>query len=290
MKKLSLLLLCLLLCGCAKDKTLPKETVLPLTENVLQYNKTEFEYGEIIKYSEIVSNEDIQLLFDNYLATESIGNNSVGIQYIKDDKEYAEVFNYSVNDTTPPMVHLQNSYSVTTDYKKELVKNIPCIDNYDKNPKCYIEGEYDTTKVGRYNLTYIGEDSSGNKTEVPFVLIVNKPSKVVYSTNRTKIEDVIKKYKDDNTMIGIDVSKWQGDINWSKVKDAGIEFAMIRIGTQKSFNTDEITEDPYFVKNIEGANAAGVKVGVYIYSYATTDKEVIDQANYIINKIKDFTV
>ncbi len=289
MKKLSLLLLCLFICACGKETILPKEVALPLTENILQYNKTEFEYGEIIKLSEFVTNEDIELS-DDYLQTEKLGNNSISIAYTKDNKDYAEIFQYKVLDTTPPIVHLQNSYSVTTDYKKELAKNIPCIDNYDKNPKCYIEGEYDTTKVGRYSLTYIGEDSSGNKTEIPFVLIVNKPSKVVYSTNRTKIEDVIKKYKDDNTMIGIDVSKWQGDINWSKVKDAGVEFAMIRIGTQKTFNSNEITEDPYFTKNIEGANAAGVKVGIYIYSYATTDKEVIDQANYIINKIKNYTV
>ena len=287
MKKFSIFIFLVLLCGCGKEPN--KVIELPRTDNTLIYEKNEFEYGDIISLKEIFQNDDI-VFEDEYLATEKIGDNKIDIIYKKDNVEYQESYKYIIRDTTPPIVHLQNSYSITTDYKKDLAKNIPCIDNYDKNPKCYIEGEYDKTKAGRYNLTYIAEDSLGNKTEVPFVLIVNNPSKPVYANSKTNFSDVIAKYKNENTMIGIDVSKWQGDINWAKVKEAGAEFVMIRIGTQKDFNTDEIVEDPKFKQNIEGALANDIQVGLYIYSYATTVKEVSDQAEYIINKIKDYNV
>ncbi len=290
MKKAILLFTCIILCACNKkldDK--PHEIELPRTSDVLLYSNNEFEYGEIINIKDIILNEDIEIT-DTYLKTDVLGNNTLNIVYTKEDVKYQEAFNYEVKDKTPPLVYLNNSYSVTEGYKKDLTKAIPCIDNYDKNPTCSIEGSYDVHTAGRYNLKYIAEDSSGNKKEVSFVLIVNKPSKVVYSTSTTKIENVIKKYKNDNTLIGIDVSKWQGDINWEKVKNAGVEFAMIRIATQKDFHTDEIVIDQYFEKNIEGALANNIKVGLYIYTYATTEKEVIDQANYIIDKVKNYNI
>lgn len=287
MKKFSLFALMLLLCGCGVNSS--KVVEIPKTENTLIYENSEFEYGDIILLNELFQNEDITFE-DQYLNTETIGDNKIDIKYKKDDIEYQESYNYTIKDSTPPVIHLQNSYSITVGYKKDLEKNIPCIDNYDKNPKCYIEGTYDVNKAGRYELKYIGEDSFGNKNEVPFILIVNNPSKPVYANSTTKFSDVVKKYKNENTMIGIDVSKWQGDINWAKVKEAGAEFAMIRIGTQKDFNTDEIIEDPKFKQNIEGALANNIQVGLYFYSYATTLKEVSNQARYVINKIKGYNV
>ena len=62
---------------------------------------------------------------------------------------------------------------------------------------------------------------------------------------------------------GIDVSQWQQNINWSAVADDDIQFAMI--GTR--YNN---AVDPYFDTNVRGAAAAGLRVGVYLYSYATT--------------------
>ena len=287
MKKISLLLICVILCAC--NITSNKMIEIPLTNNVLVYEQNEFEYGDTIRLKDIITNDDIEF-DDDYLKTTQYGENSLTIFYNKDNIEYQETYNYIIKDTTPPLVYLQSSYSITTGYKKDLTKAIPCIDNYDKNPKCSIEGTYDVNKAGRYSLTYVAEDANGNKKEVPFVLIVNNPTKTVYANSSTKYSDVVKKYKNENTMIGIDVSKWQGNINWANVKEAGVEFAMIRIGTQKDFNNNEITPDAYFTKNIEGALENNIPVGIYIYSYATTEKEVIDQANYVINNIKDYNI
>ena len=66
---------------------------------------------------------------------------------------------------------------------------------------------------------------------------------------------------------GIDVSVWQGKIDWKKVKASGIVFAMIRVGYGSSQGND-CKMDTYFKANVEGALAAGVEVGIYFYSYA----------------------
>ena len=65
---------------------------------------------------------------------------------------------------------------------------------------------------------------------------------------------------------GIDVSVWQGKIDWKKVKASGIVFAMIRVGYGSSQGND-CKMDTYFKANVEGALAAGVEVGIYFYSY-----------------------
>lgn len=82
---------------------------------------------------------------------------------------------------------------------------------------------------------------------------------------------------------GIDVSKYQGDINWAQVKQSGIEFSIIRVGYAT-------TIDPYFIKNIEGALAQGIKCGCYLYSYATTVNEATKEANFVIKTIKPYDI
>lgn len=75
---------------------------------------------------------------------------------------------------------------------------------------------------------------------------------------------------------GIDVSRYQGDINWSQVAAAGKQFAIVRIG---SSNSNGVYVDPYFLKNVNGAKAAGLKVGAYYYTYAKTRAAVANELN-----------
>ena len=83
---------------------------------------------------------------------------------------------------------------------------------------------------------------------------------------------------------GIDVSKWQGTINWTKVKNAGIEFAIIRIGNS-SLADGTPNLDPTYNYNIKAAKAAGVKVGVYYYSQATTPDEARKEVDFIMSHL-----
>ena len=88
---------------------------------------------------------------------------------------------------------------------------------------------------------------------------------------------------------GIDVSKYQGNIDWAKVKASGVEFVMIRVG-YRGYSTGVIKEDPYAAKNLAGATAAGLKVGVYFYSTAINEQEAIDEANWVCNYISKYNI
>lgn len=83
---------------------------------------------------------------------------------------------------------------------------------------------------------------------------------------------------------GIDVSHFQGNIDWTLVHNAGIEFAIIRVG-YRGYGTGNLAEDSKYLQNIRGAIDAGIKVGVYIFSQAITEAEAAEEANYIIDRI-----
>lgn len=88
---------------------------------------------------------------------------------------------------------------------------------------------------------------------------------------------------------GIDVSKYQGDIDWTKVRNSNVEYAILRIG-YRSYGTGIITDDANFKQNIKGASKAGLGVGVYFFSQATTTSEAIEEAQYVIDLIKSYNV
>ena len=83
---------------------------------------------------------------------------------------------------------------------------------------------------------------------------------------------------------GIDVSEWQHEINWQKVKDAGVDFAIIRAGYGKVISQ----KDPYFETNVEQAQALGIDTGTYWYSYATTVEAAQREAEVCYEVIKNY--
>lgn len=88
-------------------------------------------------------------------------------------------------------------------------------------------------------------------------------------------------------VLGIDVSKWQKEIDWDKVKNEGVDFAIIRCGYRGSV-TGSLVEDPYFEQNIKGARAAGIKVGVYFFTQAINEVEAVEEASMVLNLIKGY--
>lgn len=87
---------------------------------------------------------------------------------------------------------------------------------------------------------------------------------------------------------GIDVSSHQGDIDWNLVAQDGVEFAIIRLGYRGYGKEGNLMEDTKFDANIQGAKAAGIKVGVYIFSQAINDEEVLAEANLVLQKIAPY--
>ena len=89
--------------------------------------------------------------------------------------------------------------------------------------------------------------------------------------------------------LGIDVSRWNEDINWEKVKEAGIEYAIIRAGYRGSV-TGALVEDKYFRQNIEGALKAGVPVGLYFFTQAVTEVEAVEEASMVLALCKEYDI
>ena len=89
--------------------------------------------------------------------------------------------------------------------------------------------------------------------------------------------------------LGIDVSYAQGFIDWEKVARAGIKFAYIR-ASYRGYGTGRIVPDEWFERNIKGAIAAGIKVGVYFFSQAINAEEGREEADYIINQVKKYKI
>ena len=83
---------------------------------------------------------------------------------------------------------------------------------------------------------------------------------------------------------GIDVSKYQGNINWAAVAQSGIGYTFIKVGSTNS------GIDPYFAANVKGAQAAGIRTGVYIYSYATSVEAAIQEAQLVVQWIEGYNI
>ena len=94
-------------------------------------------------------------------------------------------------------------------------------------------------------------------------------------------------YKNEKTRIGIDISNYQGDIDFEKIKDSGVEFVIIRIGFG---HKGKYTIDKRFIKNIEAANMAGIDTGIYFFSYDNSIEEAKKSAKWVLNQIKNYKV
>jgi GH25 family lysozyme M1 (1,4-beta-N-acetylmuramidase) len=82
--------------------------------------------------------------------------------------------------------------------------------------------------------------------------------------------------------MGIDVSKWNGSIDWDAVKNSGVSYVIIRCGYRGS-STGALIEDPMFRANISGAKAAGIQVGAYFFTQAVNEVEAVEEASMAVN-------
>ncbi len=264
--------------------------------NIVLNNNLKVPFLSEVKVSDFISDINGVIIDDYEINTTEVGEQKVEFEYINDeDIKIPFSYNIDIVDDVAPVIWLGDSYSVYTDYDGDLLQDIVCADNYDDNPHCEILGEYDTTKVGKYNLVFKAVDASNNVTVHEFVLNVKerpKESGNGTSTNKpsyTYIEDVIKNYKNEKTKIGIDVSSWQGNIDFEAVKNAGIEFVFIRVGSSTGIEGDYFV-DKTFIRNIEGFKKVGIPVGIYFYSYANSMDRAVQDAQWVLNQVKDYNI
>ncbi len=97
----------------------------------------------------------------------------------------------------------------------------------------------------------------------------------------------IKRLKD--AKFGIDVSKWNKEIDWEQLRKEGVEFAIIRAGYRGS-SSGSLVVDPYFEQNIKGALANGIDVGVYFFTQAMDEREAVEEASIVLSLVQGYDV
>ncbi len=247
-------------------------------------------YGESKQVSEYITSisgtyEDFTINCDN------IGEKKVKLDFIN-QYEYpvSYLFAIRVVDNVKPTIMSGNSYTVTVGSNVDLTKKLISFDDLDDCPQREIIGDYDLNKVGSYKLTYKVTDNFGNSTSKDFTLYVKNKTSNNTNNNVTKISynSLHDKYKNEHTLIGLDVSKWQGDINFDLLP-RNLDFVMIKFGGTNGIGKDFYI-DSKFKRNIEGFTKLGIPVGLYYYSHARTKEEAIKEANYLLENIKDYKI
>ena len=242
----------------------------------------------VIRLYNLVSIEDGYLINgDKEYDYKDTGEQTVTIDY-QDTKKHKGKYDVIINivDSVKPVLSISNNLYVLKDNEIDVCKRAFYADNADRNIACQVMGDIDTTKEGKYKVNVKVTDASGNYVDKDVVVNVIEKFEETPEVEIVpdKIEDMILKYKTEDTLIGIDVSNHQGDIDWETVKNSGVEFAFIRIGYGHNREA-KIMEDEKFRKNLEGARNVGLKVGLYFYSYATEIWEAEEQANWIVKAL-----
>ena len=200
-----------------------------------------------------------------------------------------------VNDTTAPVILSANS-SVRMNVGDIFDANnyISYIDDYDREPKLTMESEVDTTVAGTYETAILVTDASGNQVRKSLTVRVVgeggatptptpegfKPSPTPTPAPKTiPFDEFVSRYNSDSSLeFGIDVSRWQSDVDYNKVKAAGCSFVIIKAGT---YYKDEFVIDAKFEQNLTNAKAAGLKVGLYFYTPVTSEEILRDNVDKI---------
>ena len=151
-------------------------------------------------------------------------------------------------------------------------------DYYDKDIKLYIMGDvkytgWQTIDGKVYFFTASGDKVTGEQ--------IIQGAKYNFASDGSLVTG--------NGALGIDVSKWNGNIDWEAVKNSGINYVIIRCG-YRGYTTGSLIEDPKFTANIKGAIAAGLKVGVYFFTQAIDEREAVEEASMVLSQIKNYKI
>lgn len=106
-----------------------------------------------------------------------------------------------------------------------------------------------------------------------------------YKPEDFRVDGEYMTYLPGGSRLGVDVSFYQGEIDWQQVADAGVEFAMIRLG-HRGYETGDLSTDDRFSANLAGAKAAGLDVGVYFFSQAISEEEAREEAAYVLSLLQ----
>lgn len=156
---------------------------------------------------------------------------------------------------------------ISEEIREEVVENDPATDGK-HTLVVHADGEEEWVLISPYLP----------KNEYDFTRLVCQSDKMKYYENGKQI-----------SFLGIDVSKYQDYIDFVKVKKAGIDYCMIRAGA-RGYGTGQLIEDEYFAENLKRASDAGLDVGIYFYSQAISREEAVEEANFVLERIGEYSI
>ncbi len=136
---------------------------------------------------------------------------------------------------------------------------------------------------------YAIEDDNGKKTY--YEIIKDVPRNDYNLENNLINENGLLTYKDSKreSVKGVDLSKYNGTVDFTKLKEAGVGFAMLRLAS-RGYGSGKISLDEKFVEYAQNAQVAGIQIGAFFYSQAVNENEAVEEANYIVGAISGFNV
>ena len=246
----------------------------------IKYEK-DLEVHSDVRLSEIVTETNAKLLEpDMQIDTSELGEKTVTAKLSLNGVSTETDLTVNVIDTTAPVLLTGDYITVAQGSAYDLSGFGAYADNCDPYPTLTVNGSVDTSAAGTYNVDVTLSDSSGNSdTRTVTVEVVGQVSSFIQPENGTMtFADYRAKYGDN---VGIDVSAWQGSIDFQSVASEGCRFVMVRAGRC----TGGLYTDDYFLTNVDNASAAGLDCGVYFYSSDNDPDEVREHARWVVNSL-----
>lgn len=197
---------------------------------------------------------------------------------------YIGVLMFSFLGTQAYAENVEDSQGAETDQSTETNQNTEEYDydyyDYEEEDEAYLR-----------ELFCNGLDSLEDDPE--YIKIIEEGRDLLYSPSASSFSyggySHNDKFADCTIYNGIDVSYYQGDIDWTAVKNSGIEFVFIRVG-YRGYGSGTLCTDSNAVKNLQAATNAGLKVGVYFFSQAVTTAEAVEEAQYTLSLISGYNI
>ena len=199
----------------------------------------------------------------------------VGVKYISSIKTELDIKNHEISELKDKNIALEADYTAVMNTIEE---------NSAEETATPPETEIERGKILLY-------DSSVGYSWIPVISGIKQNT---YDMDNFSVDD---RYRmsytadgEESSYFGIDVSSYQGDIDWQLVKEDGVEFAFLRIGYRGYGAEGKLCPDEYFVQNYEAAHDAGIDLGVYFFSQATSVTEAIEEAEFVLSLLENRTL